>query len=122
MRKADGSLACNARPRDNATVFGNHFKKLYERKPTFDASMPELLQQRRVATGLDHPPSTDGKGRKDDSALSTHGCTDAVATLAAASSLEPLSVRTVRRSGTQRARLGFELAELMRLRARRHRP
>eukprot|EP00966_Prymnesium_polylepis_P183678 4256858-Prymnesium_polylepis.1 len=55
MRKPDGSLA--ATPEENAAVVGTHFEKLYGRTPIFDESMPELLKQRDVADGLDHPPT-----------------------------------------------------------------
>jgi hypothetical protein len=55
MRKPDCSLA--AMPEENAAVFGAHFEKLYGRTPVFDESMPELLKQRAVADGLDHPPT-----------------------------------------------------------------
>ena len=55
MRKADGSLATS--PEENATVFANHFQKLYGHPPSFDASVMELVQQRDVMPGLDGLPT-----------------------------------------------------------------
>ena len=55
MQKADGTRATS--PEENATVFSEHFEKLYGHTPSFDSSVIELLQQRDAAPNLDHTPS-----------------------------------------------------------------
>ena len=57
MTKPDGSRASS--PEENAQVFAEHFEQLYGREPSFDPSVLSLLQQRDVATGLDHAPTDD---------------------------------------------------------------
>ena len=57
MTKADGTRATT--PEENATVFAEHFEKLYGHTASFDPTVIDMLQQREVATGLDHPPSDD---------------------------------------------------------------
>ena len=42
---------------ENAQVFKEHFKKLYERVPIYDSSVLELLQQEPVISGVDHLPT-----------------------------------------------------------------
>ena len=44
---------------ENAQVFREHFKKLYERVPVYDRSVLELLQREPVISGFDHPPTDD---------------------------------------------------------------
>ena len=55
MQKADGSKAST--PEENASVFAEHFGKLYGRSPQVDTSVLDLLSQRPTAVGLDGPPS-----------------------------------------------------------------
>ena len=56
MKLADGSYAKT--PEENAGVFASHFQKLYGFTSLSDDSVVELLRQRTVAVGLDHPPTT----------------------------------------------------------------
>ena len=55
MKKADGSFAST--PEENAVVFAEHFKSLYGREPSIDASVLNALPQRLVVTGADHAPT-----------------------------------------------------------------
>ena len=55
MKQRDGTLAST--PEENAQVFADHFKGLYERVPTFDSSVLDLVKQREIAVGLDHKPT-----------------------------------------------------------------
>ena len=53
MPKEDGTRCKGSE--ENAQVFKEHFKKLYERVPRYDRSVLELLQQEPVISGVDHP-------------------------------------------------------------------
>ena len=55
MKKADGSICSNAK--ENASVFRDHFEKLYDKQPTFDPTVLDTLPQTPVHTGYDHLPS-----------------------------------------------------------------
>ena len=55
MKKPDGSKCVNAE--ENAEVFREHFHKLYEREPTYDPTVIELLEKQPVFEVLDHPPT-----------------------------------------------------------------
>ena len=55
MKLADGSLGKTAE--ENATVFATHFETLYGIDSPHDESVVELLRQRDVAEGPDHPPT-----------------------------------------------------------------
>jgi len=55
MKKSDGSKCVNAE--ENAEVFREHFHKLYERKPIYDATVIELLEKQPVVEDLNHPPA-----------------------------------------------------------------
>ena len=57
MKKPDGSL-CKS-PEENATVFKEHFEKLYGNEANFDESVLELLPQRPVFKNCDGIPSDD---------------------------------------------------------------
>ena len=57
MQKADGTRCSSAE--ENAEVFADHFKSLYEREPVSDASVLDSLEQRPVVPGLDHRPTDD---------------------------------------------------------------
>ena len=52
---SDGSFAST--PEENAVVFAEHFKSLYGREPSIDASVLNALPQRLVVTGADHAPT-----------------------------------------------------------------
>ena len=55
MQKEDGTRCkCSE---ENAQVFKEHFKKLYEHVPIYDRSVLELLQQEPVISSVDHPPA-----------------------------------------------------------------
>ena len=54
MKKPDGTV-CKT-PEENAIVFRDHFKRLYGRQPSFDASVLNLLPRKEVVNGLDHYP------------------------------------------------------------------
>ena len=54
MKKPDGTFCKN--PEENATVFQEHFKSLYGRQPSFDASVLDLLDRKEEVLDLDHPP------------------------------------------------------------------
>ena len=55
MRKEDGTRCKSSE--ENAQVFKEHFKKLYERVPIYDRSVLELLLQEPVISCVDHPPT-----------------------------------------------------------------
>ena len=55
MQKADGTR-CES-PRENADVFKVHFEKLYARRPEFDASVLDDVDQRPVRLELGDPPT-----------------------------------------------------------------
>ena len=55
MRKEDGT-GCKS-SEENAQVFKEHFKKLCKCVPIYDRSVLELLQQKPVINGVDHPPT-----------------------------------------------------------------
>ena len=54
MKKPDGTFCKN--PAENATVFQEHFKSLYGRHSSFDASVLDLLDRKEAVLDLDHPP------------------------------------------------------------------
>ena len=54
MKKEDGTLCETAE--ENAEVFRSHFEKLYGQPPVYDRSVIDLIPQRPVVSGLDHPP------------------------------------------------------------------
>ena len=55
MRKEDGTRCESSE--ENAEVFLEHFKKLYERIPVYDISVLDLLQQEPAINGLDNLPT-----------------------------------------------------------------
>ena len=55
MRKEDGTRSKSSE--ENAQVFKEHFKNLYERVPTSDRSVLELSLQEPIKSGVDHPPT-----------------------------------------------------------------
>ena len=55
MRKEDGTRCKSSE--ENAEVFREHFKKLYERIPVYDISVLDLLQQETALYGLDNLPT-----------------------------------------------------------------
>ena len=55
MRKEDGTYCKSSE--ENAQVFQDHLKKLFECVPVYDRSVLELLQQEPVISGVDHPPT-----------------------------------------------------------------
>ena len=55
MRKGDGTRCKSSE--ENAQVFKEHVKKLYERVPIYDRSVLELLHQEPVISGVDYPPT-----------------------------------------------------------------
>ena len=57
MTKNDGSKWTSAE--ENAEVFKNHFEQLYDRKPTFDPTVLDLLDQHAVMEGIDYCPTND---------------------------------------------------------------
>lgn len=57
ITKEDGSKAKTSE--ENADVFRVHFEKLYNRKPEFDPTIIESLEQRTVAHEISIPPNTD---------------------------------------------------------------
>ena len=54
MKKEDGTLCKTAE--ENAEVFRSHFEKLYGQPPVYDRSVIDIIPQRPVVSGLDHPP------------------------------------------------------------------
>ena len=57
MTKNDGSKCKSAE--ENAEVFKIHFEQLYDREPTFDPTVLDLLDQHPVMEGIDHCPTND---------------------------------------------------------------
>ena len=57
MTKNDGSKWTSAE--ENAEVFKIHFEQLYDRKPTFDPTVLDLLDQHPVMEGIDYCPTND---------------------------------------------------------------
>ena len=55
MPKQDGTRCKSSE--ENAHVFKEHFKKLYERVRIYGTSVLELLQQEPVISGADHLPT-----------------------------------------------------------------
>ena len=55
MKKPNGTLCTNAK--ENATVFRDHFEKLYDKTPHFDPTVLDTLEQSPVHTGYDMIPS-----------------------------------------------------------------
>ena len=55
MRKRDGTRATTSE--ENASVFAEHFEKLYGHEASYDPSVIDLLPQRGVVPDLEHPPS-----------------------------------------------------------------
>ena len=54
MKKEDGTLCKTAE--ENAEVFRSHFQKLYGQPPVYDRGVIDLIPQRPVVPGLEHPP------------------------------------------------------------------
>ena len=57
MKKPDGTLCINAQ--ENASVFREHFEKLYDRNPRFDPTVLDSLEQLPVQIGYDALPNDD---------------------------------------------------------------
>ena len=55
MKKTDGEI-CKT-PQENATVFYDHFKLLYGRRPSYDSTVLDYLPQNPVVEGCDHTPT-----------------------------------------------------------------
>ena len=56
MKESDGTKC--ASPEENTEVFREHFSKLYDREPVFDATVIDLLERQPVFDGLDHLQKT----------------------------------------------------------------
>ena len=57
MCKEDGTRCVNAQ--ENANVFKNHFKKLYGKVPSYDASVINLIEQLPTLEGFGSNPTDD---------------------------------------------------------------
>ena len=55
MKKPDGSI-CQS-PEENADVFFNHFKSLFDQEGSYDPRVLDELSQHPIYEGYDHPPT-----------------------------------------------------------------